>query len=213
MVYDVKPDLTYKSRLVCDGSRVDPRGLSTRSTIVKGVSVHLPEIIVDSHNLEVMTGDIGNDFIQAHTKDKIYIKCGPEFGDSARSIAIIVRALYGLTTSTEIFRTMLADFLRTLEFTPSRFDRDIWMRLRDEQTGYDYIFNHIDDFTVITKNPPVWIGRIASMFFIKEHVPRNYYLGNNYTYHSGQHMWTYGCQIYAKEDVSRVERIYGCLPK
>ena len=26
-------------------------------------------------------------------------------------------------------------------------------------------------------------------------------------------MWTYGVRTYAKEELSRVERIYGCLPK
>ena len=119
LVYDVKADSTYKARLVCDGSRVDPKGLSTRATVVKGVSVRLLDLIADSQNLSVLTRDIGNAFIQAHTKEKIFTRCGSEFGSMEGSIAIIVRALYGLTTSAERFRTMLADFLRTLGFTPS----------------------------------------------------------------------------------------------
>ena len=86
---------------------------------------------------------------------------------AAGSIDIIVRALYGLTTSAERFRTMLADFLRTLEFTTSRFDRDIWMRLMDDKTGYDYICTHVDDFKAVAKNPSVWIGIILSVFLIK----------------------------------------------
>ena len=125
LVYDVKADLTYKARLVCDGNRVDPKGLSTRTTVVKRVSVRLLDLIVDSQNLSVLTGDIGNAFIQAHAKEKIYTNCGKEFGDKEGSIAIIVRVLYGLTTSAECFRMMLADFLRTLGFIPSRFDRDV----------------------------------------------------------------------------------------
>ena len=68
MVYDVKLDLTYKAKLVCGGSRVDPRGLSTRATVVKGVSVCLLDIIADFQNIKVMTGDICNTFIQAYTK-------------------------------------------------------------------------------------------------------------------------------------------------
>ena len=35
--YDTKPDLMYKIRLVCDGGNVDPQGLSTRATVMKGV--------------------------------------------------------------------------------------------------------------------------------------------------------------------------------
>ena len=77
MVYDIKPDLTHKARLVYDGSRVDPRGLSTRATVDKGVYVCLLYIITDSQDPNIMTRDIGNVFIQAHTKENIYTKCGP----------------------------------------------------------------------------------------------------------------------------------------
>ena len=59
----------------------------------------------------------------------------------------------------------------------------------------------------------MWIDQIASVFLVKEQVPRKYYLGNEYTYHDGQDMWTHGYQTYATDSVSRVERLYGCLPK
>ena len=81
-------------------------------------------VTTDSQNLTVLCGDIGNTFIQDNTKEKIYTRCGPEFGERRNSIVITVRAFYGLTTSTERFRTMLADFLHTLGLVPSRFDRD-----------------------------------------------------------------------------------------
>ena len=151
-MYDIKLDLTYKARLVCDGSRVDPRGLSTLATVVKGISVRLLDLIADSQNLQVLCGDIGNAFIQANTKEKIYTRCGPEFGEHQHSIAVIVRALYGLTTSAERFRTMLADFLRIIGFKPTRFDRDVWMRMRDSGDGYDYICTHVNDFKVVAKD-------------------------------------------------------------
>ena len=70
IVFDMKPDLTHKVRLLCDGSRVYPRGLSTRATVVKGFSVCLLDFIADSKNLKVLQGDIGNAFIQTHIKDK-----------------------------------------------------------------------------------------------------------------------------------------------
>ena len=70
MVYDVKPYLIHKARFLCDGRIVDLRGLSTRATVVNGVFVRLLYIIADSQNLKVMTGYIGNVFIQAHTKEK-----------------------------------------------------------------------------------------------------------------------------------------------
>jgi hypothetical protein len=70
----------------------------------------------------------------------------------------------------------------------------------------------VDGFKVVAKNPTMWIDRIASIFLVKEHGPRNYYLGGNYTYHDGQDIWTYGVQTYVTEAVSKVERLYGTLP-
>ena len=40
-------------------------------------------------------------------------------------IALIIRALYGLTTSAEHFHTLLVHFLRSIRFKLSHFDRDI----------------------------------------------------------------------------------------
>ena len=98
-VYDITVDLTYKARLVYDGVQVDPTGLSIRATMVNVVSVCLLGLIAYSQNLSIICGDIGNAFIQTHTKEKIYIRCGPEFGDRVDPIEIIVHALYRLTTS------------------------------------------------------------------------------------------------------------------
>ena len=87
------------------------------------------------------------------------------------------------------------------------------MRLRDDKTGYDYICTHVDNFKILAKDPSISIDHIASVFIIKEHGLRNYYLGDDYTYHSGQDMCTYGCQTYNKEAMTRIEHIYDCLPK
>ena len=94
LVYDIKPDLTTKARLVCDGSQVEPRELSTWATVVKWISARLIDIIADSQNLKVLTGDIGYAFIKAHTKDNIYDRCGPKFGDREYSIAVIESVLW-----------------------------------------------------------------------------------------------------------------------
>ena len=50
-------------RLVCNGNQVDPRGMSTRETVVKTVSVRLLDLIASVQGLKVLCGDIGNAFI------------------------------------------------------------------------------------------------------------------------------------------------------
>ena len=77
-VYDIKQDLRYKARLVCNGKLVDAGDLSTRATVVKTVSVRLLDIIAASQDLKVLTGDIGNAFVQATTNEKVYTRLGKE---------------------------------------------------------------------------------------------------------------------------------------
>ena len=87
----------------------------------------------------------------------------------------------------------MVDFLRILGFKPSRFDRGVWMSMRDANDGFDCICTHVDDFKVVAIDPNMWVDRIASVFLVKEYGPRNYLLGNDYTYHDTHDMWTYGC--------------------
>ena len=128
MIYEVKQDLRHKARFVVQGNKVDPQGLSTRATVVKGISVRLLDLIAHRDNLETLAGNIGNAFIQARTKEKCYTVCGEEFGKKKGWIAIVIQALYGLTTSANRWRSLFADFLRGLGFSSSRFDRDVWLR-------------------------------------------------------------------------------------
>ena len=52
LIFEVKDYLTRKARLVIMGNVVDPRGLSTRATAVKGISVRLLSIIVNRYKLK-----------------------------------------------------------------------------------------------------------------------------------------------------------------
>lgn len=209
LVYDVKVDLRKKARLVCDGSRVDPRGLTTRATVVKGISVRLLDLIANHWNKKILTGDIGNAFVQSKTEEKVFTKLGPEFGpDLAGRIALIVKALYGLTTSAAAFRKALADFLRTLDFIPTRYDRDVWMKPSPTGNGYDYICTHVDDFKIIADDPQAYIDMISGAFFIKESGDPEYYLGNDYKFHDNHQCWTYNAETYEKEAIRKVEEMF-----
>ena len=43
-----------------------------------------------------MAADVGNAYLEAHTKEKIAFHASPEFGPLAGHILIILKALYGL---------------------------------------------------------------------------------------------------------------------
>ena len=35
---------------------------------------------------------------------------------------------------------------------PTRYDQDVWYRLRDDGEGYDYISTYVDDFMIMAKD-------------------------------------------------------------
>ena len=205
MILEVKQDGRRKARLVAGGHTVDPMGVNSRSTVVKGISVRLLDLIAHRDNLQVLCGDIGNAFITADCMEKIYSRAGPEFGDREGSILVFQKALYGLRSSSRAFRTHFADFLRSLGFFATRYDRDVWMRLRDDKSGYDYVCTHVDDFKIVARDPDRWKTQIAAAFLLKSVGPPSYYLGNDYNFSVQENAWVISCGTYIKECIRRIE--------
>ncbi len=205
MILEVKQDGRRKARLVAGGHTVDPMSVNSRSTVVKGISVRLLDLIAHRDNLQALCGDIGNAFITADCMEKIYSRAGPEFGDREGSILVFQKALYGLRSSSRAFRTHFADFLRSLGFFATRYDRDVWMRLKDDKSGYDYVCTHVDDFKVVARDPDRWKSQIAAAFLLKSVGPPAYYLGNNYNFSVQENAWVISCGTYIKECIRRIE--------
>ena len=107
MIFEVKQDGRHKGCLVAGGHMVDPMGINSRSTVVKGISVRLLDLVAHRKNLSILCGDIGNAFITAECTEKIYI------GDRVGSVLVLKKALYGLRSSSRAFRAHFADFLRS----------------------------------------------------------------------------------------------------
>ena len=182
MIFEIKHDGRCKARLVAGGHLVALRNLSARSTVVKGISVRLPYIIAYSRKLTVLCSDIGNAFVTAPCLEKVYSVAGSNFGEREGSILIIKKALYGLKSSSRAFRLFFAEYLRHCGFQPTKYDRDVWIRLRESKDGYDYICTHVDDFKIVAKNPHHWMKLIEDKFLLKSLGPPSYYLGSNYNW-------------------------------
>ena len=79
--------------------------------------------------------------------------------------------------------------------------------------GYGYICMHVDDFKIVADKPHYYLDLISAVLMVKSHGPRQYYLGNNYTYHPQHKIWTYNCKTYEQEALRKAEDILGILPK
>ena len=76
MIFDIKVDLRRKDRLVIGGHVVDSTGHEVYASTMKSVSARILMTIAAANNLEVMTGDIGNAYLNAETEEKIYTRAG-----------------------------------------------------------------------------------------------------------------------------------------
>ena len=213
MIFDVKADtLRRKARLVAGGHLVDALGVDVYSSTVKSISVKLLHVIGHSAKLEALCGDIGNAFVTAYTKEKVYCIAGPEFGDRRGMTVVIKKALYGLSSSAARFHDHLADTFRAMGFTPTRFDRDVWIRKFSDGKSYEYICTHVDDFCIFSKKPQLVMDQITAVYTVKSQGPPEYYLGNDFK-RDKKNRWCIGSRKYIAEAIRRIETLFGTLKK
>jgi len=96
MIFYLKLDLTHKAHFVAGGHMTDPPTSLTYSSVVTRDSMRLAFLIAALNELDVLTADIGNAYLNADTKEKVHTICGLEFGNQyIGRIAVIHKALYG----------------------------------------------------------------------------------------------------------------------
>jgi len=209
-VYDCKHDFRHKARMVAGGHLTKPVD-DAYSSVVSLESMRLALAVGEINGLTPMVGDIGNAYLEAYTKEKVYFIAGPEFGDLEGHIMIIHKALYGLRTSGARFHERLADALRAENFTASLADPDLW--LRDARDCYEYICVYVDDLCAIMKHPEAFFETLRTKykFKLKGVGHPEYHLGGNFGRDpNGTLFW--GAKTYVEKLLASYERIYDGPP-
>jgi hypothetical protein len=131
MVFDVKLDLRRASN--------GPQKESVYSSVVSRDSVRLAFLIAELNDLEILSADVQNAYLNAPTKERIYTIAGPEFGQGKEGRPVmIVRALYGLQSSGARWHDHLAATLRDAGFKACKADTNVWMRPAVKADGSKY---------------------------------------------------------------------------
>ena len=115
VVFDVKFDVTRKARLVAGGHKHrDVPSYTTYSYVVSRDSIRLMFLIAALNGLSVLAGDVGNAYLIAPCKEKVYVQIRSDlFGpENSRKCAYIVRFLYGLRSAGNAWREHLANTIR-----------------------------------------------------------------------------------------------------
>jgi hypothetical protein len=184
MIFDVKmEDFRRNARFVAGGHTTDTPHAMTYSSVVSRESVRVALTLDVLNDLDVEMADIENAYLTAPITEKFWTVLGTEFGNDAEKRALIVRALYGLTSAGAAFRNHLADCMTHLGWHPCRADRDLWMeaetRPDDGVLYWAYILIYVDDILCVHHDPGSPLTKLDEYFKMKEgsiQVPA-FYLG------------------------------------
>lgn len=212
-VYDVKHDGRHKARMVAGGHRTETPVDSVYSGVVTLAGVRIVTFLAELNNLELWGTDIGNAYLESYTKEKVCFTAGPEFGTLEGHTFIIRKALYGLRSSGARWHDRLYDTLKAMNFNPSKFDADIWMR--DCEDHYEYIACYVDDLMIASKNPQGIIDALAAApnnFKLKGTGPVTFHLGCDF-FRDEDGTLCVGPRKYIDRMALQYEALFGTKPK
>jgi hypothetical protein len=215
IIFDIKMDgkFTRKARLVADGHKTDAPASITYSSVVSRDSVRIGLTVASLNDLRVFACDIGNAYLDANCREKLWTVAGPEFGRDSGSVMLIVRALYGLKSSGAAWRSKLAETLRAIGYTPSEADPDVWLKrdVKPDGTPYwRYMLIYVDDVLHIAYDPKEDMDSLNKVYRLKEGSgPPDRYLGANVEQvqlEDGSLAWSMTCVDYLRGAIENVNQ-------
>ena len=182
LVFAVKHDGRHKARLVADGHLTPEPVESIYSGVVSLKSLRLVIFLADLNNLTLWAADVGNAYLEAFTREKVYIIAGKEFEELEGHILIVVKALYGLKSSGKMWSERFHDILIDIGFKPSKADPCVWMRPTPDNSCYEYIAVYVDDLCIAARDPEELCKLLKEKFDLKLKGtgPLEYHLGCDY---------------------------------
>ena len=181
-VYAVKHDGRFKARLVADGHLTKEPVESIYSGVVSLRSLRMVVFLSQLNDLEIWGADVGNEYLEAYTDEKLCIIAGPEFKELQGHLLIMIKALYGTHSGGARWHDRLFDILQELKFKPSKADPDVWMRPEPGGTCYEYIAVYVDDLAIAAKDPQAFCNELKKKnnLKLKGVGPLEYHLGCTY---------------------------------
>ena len=101
--------------------------------------------------MEVWGADIGNAYLEATKREKLYLVAGPEFEELQAHILVIHKVLYGLKCSGLRWSQRIHDVMLQLKFKPFKPDSCVW--LREMKNKYEYKVMYVDDLLIASEKP------------------------------------------------------------
>ena len=115
-VFDVKHCGKFKARLVADGHLTMEPTETVYSGVVSLRSLRLAMFLPELNNLQLWGADVGNAYLQALTKEKLYIVAGPEAEELQEHDLLMYKALDGTRSGGPCWHDKPLDILQPMYF-------------------------------------------------------------------------------------------------
>jgi hypothetical protein len=103
IVFDIKMDFTRKARFVAGGHTTEAPTLLTYSSVMSWDSIRIAFLIAALNDIDIMSCDLENAYLNAPCREKIWFEGGLECGEDRGKVCVIVRSLYGLKSAGAAF--------------------------------------------------------------------------------------------------------------
>jgi Reverse transcriptase (RNA-dependent DNA polymerase) len=211
LVFDVKHDGRHKVRCVAGGHLTEIPLDSVYSGVVSLRGLGIMLFLSELNQLEVWATDNGNAYLEASTKETIFIIGGTEFGLRHGPILIIRKALYGLRSSGKRWHERFADCLRDEGFSPCKTEPDVWIRPNQKGTCYKMIAVYVDDLAIGMEEPEAFLEvlKVKYKFKLKGSGPISFHLGCGFS-HDKDGILIMSPSQYVDCMAMEYERMFGC---
>jgi hypothetical protein len=215
MIFDVKMDFTRKAWFVASGHMTDPPTSIMYSSVVYRDSVCIAFLLAALNDINPLASDIGNAYLNAPAREKVYTTAGPEFGPELEGKSVlIIRALYGLNSSGAAWRAHLASTLQQLGYKSCLVDPDVWFRSASKEDGFayhEYVLVFVDDLLVLSHQGDKTMKALEDFYHLKDGFAQpTRYLGSEvmkwiFSEDSTKVYWALSSTQYVKEALQNIE--------
>ena len=137
---------------MADGHLTKEPNETVYSGVVSLRDLRLAMFLAELNNLQLWRVDVGNAYLQALTKEKLYIVGDPEFEECQGHELVMHKALYGTRSGGACWHDKQSDMLHQIGFKPSKADPNIWMKSSKDGKHYEHIAVYADDLAICMKD-------------------------------------------------------------
>ena len=160
------------ARFIAIGSRTEVLASLTYLRIMLRHIVRLAFLIAALNELDILTYDIGNAYLNAECKEKISFVSRKEYGFNQGKVLIIKQALYGLYLSGVTWRATLREhIMNAMTFASTRVDAVVYIQKNmsnEKSPYYQLLLVYVDDLLLLSKNPPEVMESLIEAFCLRD---------------------------------------------